>query len=600
MAIWMVKGYRGLDFKALGCSPTHTDLICLISRYDDVKEDHVKSEMARAIKFYADLNVSNPDGKKGFAFHPIYLDTVKAPDHGNAWWTNRDKFRPERWKGLVHWMQIAQGGGGQADELGDGGGCGQNALWAVFVHEFGHQMGLNHEGFWKASLCPIYPSLMNYAYSYSLNDSRDQIRYSDGTFKDLILNENDLDENLPWPYEKVKFLEKGPYRFRLKPNGNTTLIDWNWNGVFGEKHVRADINYSYSTNAGVRDDVGHTQTAPYVFVHEGKAYVLFGLHDKPADVKTDPTVGPDKPGRVLLRRLIKPTKWEEVVTVESGGLIGDPVAASFAGRIWVAYQTTQGVMMRSVRSDYSMTAPQLVDSDKTCVPTIGVHDGQLVVFLTNPTSGVVRYRTMDRKAVLREVQTFDTTATSPVGICSDTHNGDAIVGLCQDIDKTKTKRWQVRRYRLEDGKFRFLSKDWIADAAGVGRVTVLFDGTSNAGPTGRIYFYCLGTTSTATPWQCVYMAHQIADKTVHGGWLVKRFYDEWTQTRSAPAAAWFAGDILYAYRWVDGGQGASDNVLHVGYRGLGIDSEPMSDFDDIGFLHDFGIRNSLIYLSRSR
>ena len=78
-------------------------------------------------------------------------------------------------------------------------------------------MGLNHEGFWPNNLCPIYTSLMNYAYSYGFENDFNKIHYSDGRFKDLILNETDLDETLPYPYEQVKFLEMGPYNFRLKP-----------------------------------------------------------------------------------------------------------------------------------------------------------------------------------------------------------------------------------------------------------------------------------------------------------------------------------------------------------------------------------------------
>ena len=69
-----------------------------------------------------------------------------------------------------------------------------------------------------------------------------------------------------------------------------------------------------------------------------------------------------------------------------------------------------------------------------------------------------------------------------------------------------------------------------------------------------------------------------------------------TQSRSAPAACWFGNDILYAYRWVDGSQGASDNLLHVAYNGTGIEKEPMGDFDDIGFMRAFGIRHSILYM----
>ncbi|MHB8637512.1 MAG: zinc metalloprotease, partial [Fimbriimonadaceae bacterium] len=202
---WKLNGYRGLDLKGMGCKPGSADVVCLVSRFDDVNEANLKTGMARVVKFYADLNVKNPDGSTGIRFHPIYLAPVTGADKNNPWWTNRDKFRPKKWRGVVHWMQVTKGGGGQANELSDGGTCGEGALWAVFVHEFGHQLGLNHEGFWPNGACPIYTSLMNYNYSYSFEDSRDKIHYSDGSLSKIVLRENDLDEVLPYPYEKVKF-----------------------------------------------------------------------------------------------------------------------------------------------------------------------------------------------------------------------------------------------------------------------------------------------------------------------------------------------------------------------------------------------------------
>ena len=87
--------------------------------------------MARVIKFYADLKVANPDGTSGVRFHPVYLDPIKGADKSNPWWVNRDKFLPTKWRGIVHWMQVTPGGGGQADELSNGGTCGEGALWAV-------------------------------------------------------------------------------------------------------------------------------------------------------------------------------------------------------------------------------------------------------------------------------------------------------------------------------------------------------------------------------------------------------------------------------------------------------------------------------------
>ncbi|HEY0868718.1 MAG TPA: hypothetical protein VGE01_15145, partial [Fimbriimonas sp.] len=573
---WEVGTYRGLDLKGLGCDPTKADAICLISRFDDVAEAKTKTEMERAIRFYAEL-------KPPIALRLVYLDPVKGDDKKNPWWTNRDKFRPAKWRGVAHWMQVTPGGGGQADQLGDGGSIGEGAMWAVFVHEFGHQLGLNHEGFWPNFLCPIYTSLMNYAYSYSLDDDREKIRFSDGSLNGYVLRETDLDETIPLPYEKVKFLEKGPYRFRLKANGANTLIDWNWNGVFGEKHVRADINYSYSTNAGRRDDVGKTTFSPWLFTHSGKAYVL-----------SSPSDG------LALRRLMKPFEWERPQTIESGGLTGDPVAVSFGGKLLAFYPTKQGIVARTIeetRSGLRMSEPTVVDPNGALVPTVGILQNRLYLFLWNPEGGRVDYRVYDQPG--RQVGSFalDVRSTNPVGLCEDAKRGEAILGMAQDQDDKRPNRWQIRRYRLQGLRLRETGMEWIegkdGQSRGTGRITVLHDPKED-----RVYFYGRGMTTKETPWACTYVAHQIADKTVKGGWLVKRFYDEWTQSKSAPAAAWFAGDVIWAYRWVDGAGGPTDNNLHVGYRALGIEDQPMGDHDDVGYIHGFGMRHSLLSLGK--
>lgn len=588
---WEAGSYRGLDFAKLGCDPRHTDVLCLVSRFDKVKEETLKAGMARADQFYRAMGTPNPDGTTGFRFHPIYLDPVTGADTNRAWWENRAKFRPEKWRGLVHWMQVSPGGGGQADQLGDGGTCGEGSLWAVFVHEFGHQMGLSHEGFWSNGWSPTYTSLMSYNYSYGLEDDINKIRYSDGALVDYVVRENDLDEELPLPYEKVKFLEKGPYRFRLKPNGATTLIDWNWNGVFGEKHVKADINYAYSTHAGRRDDVGKTQTSPWLFVHEGSAYVLYGVTDQKGDGKTDPTMGPARPGRLELRKLKKPYEWESVQVVVPKDVTGDPVAASFGGEIWMAYPTMTGTVLKPGKGH-----PIPLNADAMAVPTMTATKDELVLLVWSPAAGDVEVRRYAPDGELRYQGKLETKSVNPPGICPDPKGGYIVaVGLNQDA--ARPNRWQIRRYGLEFGAPT--SIEWVEGEAGqtrgTGRLTVLFDEKEN-----RIFVYGRGMTTPQNPWACTYVANQIADKSIKGGWLVRRYYDEWTQSRSAPAAAWFGDDVIWAYRWVDGAQGPTDDNLHVGYAGLGIQSEPMGDHDDLTYLRTFGVRHSILNLSKGR
>lgn len=598
---WEVHGYRGLDLPKLGCNPRKMDVVCLVSRFASVAEDRVHKELERVIKTYSELPVKNVDGSAGWGMHLIYKDPIKDPDDKNPWWTNRDKFLPREWRGLVHWMQVTPGGGGQADQLGDGGTVGQGALWAVFLHEFGHQIGMDHNGFWSPGFCPIYPSLMNYAYSYGYDDDYNKIHYSDGRLDGYVLNETDLDETIPLPYEKVKFLEKGPYHFRLKPNGKTTLIDWNWNGVFGEKHIRADINYSYATSAGNRQQMDLTECSPWLFTHEKKAYALVGHTLSPED-KTDRTISPEKPGALLLRRMIKPWNWEKELTIEPNGLIGDAVAVSHAGWIVALYPMKEGVAMRRVKEDRPghllLGDRTVLDSDSSKVPTVGQLGDRAFLFLWNPATQEVTYRILEPGSwtLSPEFRLYER-SSNPVGMSFDTVRHQIILGMAQDQPKGKVGRWQVRHYVEDHGRLTQAGPvDWVEGEAGgsrgTGRIVILFAANRDTGPLGRVYLFCRGTTSKESPYACSYVAEQIADKTVHGGWLVKRFYDEWSQTASAPAAMWFNNDIMFAYRW------AGNNYFHLGYEGLGIDKKPMGDHDDLSYFRDFGIRHAITYLNR--
>lgn len=624
---WETGEFRGLDMKGMGCDPRRPDVICLISRFSIAGKDMVEQTFKTIQGYYTGL---------GWALHPIFIDEVNEIDQKQPWWALRDKFLPAKWRGVVHWMQITPWGGGQADQLGDGGGCGGNGwtLYATFIHEFGHQLGLSHEGFYGAAWCPTYPSMMNYAYSYGYEDDIKKIRYSDGALAQFQMRESDLDETLPLPYERVKFLERGPYHYRLKKDGDKTLIDWNWNGIFGEKHVRADVNYAYSTTAGRRDEVGKTQCAPWTFVHDKVGYVLYAQQGVKADGKGDPSVLPDKPGWLLLRRLIKPFQWGKEVRITAappspapsgapssqgeGEAVGDPVAISYRGEIVVAYPSVKGLAVRWLKLDGDQVTQNdlvLVDDTKS-VPSLGIAKGRLYLLERTPADGMVRYRMLSGRHRFGEsipvpaAGAAGLKSTVAVSLAADTIRDEVLLGVAENQDDKRPDRWALRRFKVGP-KGQLLvpnaadakpdsNREWIegdgGGARGGARCIVLFDERGLTGMKGRILYFSRGGISEKAPWACEYVAQSIGDKTIRGGWMVKRFYDEWTQSRSSQAACWFNGDILYAYRWADGSQGDRDNILHVSYNGTGIEQAPMGDFDDIGFIRSFGMRHSILYL----
>lgn len=597
---WEVNGFRGLDLKEMGCSPLQIDVICYIQRNEDVDADRTVKELERVQRFYRELPVENLNMTTGIFLHLIYLDPLPLDKAaGKGWSQVGSETMPPEHRGVAHWMHITKGGGGQANQLGDMGAVGDASMFAVFIHEFGHQLGLDHTGHWGPVHCPTYTSLMNYAYSYSFNDKATEIHYSRGALASYVVRETELDEVLPFPYEMVSFLERGPYRYRLKANGDTTLIDWNWNGIFGERNIRADINYGYSTNAGTRQTLVKGHSSPWLFVHKERAVVLvaqLAAEPKPGE---NPNVGIGNEGKLVALFHSEGTSWEAPKVIWEDRVTGDPCGMSVGDSYFLFAPTAEGVKWQEFfgsEPGNSGILPESIGSNVTC----GLVFGQPMVVLHTRDSDLT-FSIYNRGNGWSEFTRLPFKSKTPAGFCVDTKKGQVIFATTEDQTHEKSGRWLLRWCTFDGKNFSESSKEWVegedGNARGSGRLIPLFDETDEAGPDGRVYVFGSGLrTNDSSPWSQQYVAHQIADKSIRRGWLVKRYYDEWTNSRSDSAACWYNGDVLWAYRWVDGAQGATDNNIQVGYRGLGIEDAPMGDHDDIGFILKFGLRRSIMWL----
>jgi hypothetical protein len=611
----------GLDLPALGCKPGKRDLIVEIQRFTDVPEDQVRSQMDRIVRYFAALPIANPDGSTGCALHLIYREPVPIEERNTSWQPLGEKYHPASHRGVTHWMVIYNAGGGQSDEMADRGSCGSHALYATFMHEFGHQLGLGHSGGWAPAWCPTYPSVMNYAYNYQRNGHAEDIGYSDGRLTSVVLNEQHLGEYVPLRPNEVAFLADPPYHYHLKPapDGKGTLVDWNRNGVFGERNVVADINHGYSTTAGLRHFIGknYAAPAPVAIGRRGERLLLFtGKLPAPpprsaSDEKSPrPRLSADLPGRLCVRTwqgrdaLRDAERWSDEVIVQADDVIGDPSATCLGDIAWVAYPTSKGAIVRSVTLDRQ--GHPRIGADISALPgtagcqvTITTLRGRLALLLWRGAQTPVELVLLDvsqERAILQSRQPLPLTSKSPVGAAEGERDGTRPilwVGLAHDQAPDRPDRWQVARLALgSDGNFELLQREWLGGEkgteSGAGRVVLLWQKDQSFGLLGQLYFF-----GSAPPSSCGYVVTRIGDRSVNGGWLTRRYYDEWTVSPSAPGACLFQGNIFYSMRWLGKVDGSEDNDYFVAFAGCGIETEPMGDFDDIGFIRDIGISRSI-------
>ncbi len=143
--------------------------------------------------------------------------------------------------GIFHYIMGYTTGGGSC---GEGIACGFNMSSANnSAHEFGHTIGLNHNGPYtvtdEPNCKPNYPSLMNYAY-YGTGYSQ----FSDGrNFPNF--NNHDLVETNAVDPSNLPLMTALQSYFKYKVDTATGSVDWNRDGIFAPatNPVRAYANY---------------------------------------------------------------------------------------------------------------------------------------------------------------------------------------------------------------------------------------------------------------------------------------------------------------------------------------------------------------------
>ncbi len=568
-------------------SPLHQDVICIIGPYEGIDVAGETKELARSAELFAALKTSNPDGKPGIALH-VRIDPIITKDdqHGGSWpECGNAHVKPEE-RGLMHWMQVTPWGGGQAQETGDMGGCGTG--FAVFAHEFGHQLSLSHTGDSPAAWCPLYPSLMNYAFSYSLGGDGNAVRFSDGRFRSIVLDENHLEEHLPFPYADLKYLEAGPFRFLLKDDGKGgTAIDWNQNGKFDEQPVSADINYGGSTHGGTRRNLGLSGSGPVLAVVAGKTYMLYSGQEH---------------GRLLVREYQGAEKWADPREIKNGATEDEPIAVGGEtdGFVFVRKRTGwRAARFDAATSDAFVDLPDVFDGDLSCA-RLEAKDPR-VLLIHRDGEGALSAAWFDwagGKPTLTKWQSLELNSLVPAGLARDPRDGR--IAVVTSWTNSAGARFNMRVSWFTRKKDALVQDEtiWTHGEGATNHCTTRPQVTFKDDAQLCIFHTGWpGEDGLMTMWRTM----QVGNTALDHGWLTNLMYDVWTLSRVPVAFAKSDQGAIFAFRWDSGDvNGMHNNDLLVGHNGFGIDSETMRDFDDGSKMALYGIRYSILTMARMK
>jgi hypothetical protein len=598
---WKVHGFAGIDLPGMGASPLHKDVLVMNLPYDNVPIDAVEKYMReQVVPFFANLPYTNLDGKKGFALHWI-TQRPALPVKGNegkSWQQIAGETFPPDKIGIFHWMLIGgMGGGGQSDQLADSGSTGMGS-WS---HEFGHQLGLSHTGKWD-TWSPTYTSLMNYSYSYRFEGDPKKVHFSTGELASLVLNESHLPGKVPFPIEKLAFLAGPPYRLHLKPAGkDATYVDWGWTGVFSDRKVRANITFGYGVGAGERLQPSGKQRfnydGPYELMtdyqaslaeHQGKLYMVTASRGP-----LDPKAPRPESETLVIQTYLGKHAWSAPTTI-APKVTNDPYAASDGRNLYIFYPTADGVRYRYGSPD-ALSAAQLIPDSKGAYASAVNWKGAIYLFLYTGPDRNIAYRTV-RENSPGPVVDLGIKSAIPPGPAVDTLHNQLLLGTA-GVQGRQSYRWQLCRFAWDRASgFKEVSNVFVggekAGWAGNRRPTLIFNPGREFGPQGRIYWIAAGLAQPPTNPTAFFLAQTIGYKDVNDGWLLWRYYDEWTNTRSGIGAAWYDKDIVIATTWASGTAGGDGGVF-CAYNGTAIGNVDMGDFDDISLMANYGMARSI-------
>ncbi|MEQ1934318.1 MAG: hypothetical protein ABL962_10645, partial [Fimbriimonadaceae bacterium] len=379
---------------------------------------------------------------------------------------------------------------------------------------------------------------------------------------------------------------------------SSTAIDWNRNGVFGEKGVRADINDGYSATYRSQVKLEFAAGATALAALGSTLVVVYPDLPKREDYKEfeHRALSKERIGKLQVQ-LIENGKPGPPQTIVESEVAGDPTAATFGNTVWVSYPTVTGYSFKSLRKVGSLlketTTVNHLDADSQ--PTLVALPDSLAVLVWSEKTQAVSLKVLTGEPQPDQLLEA-VTSQYPVGATWNSKKKClAVVTPVKQGDKPG--RLKINHLRKSNGQWTVFETIWVEGDKGTAatswRPQVIFDPSKDRGPEGAYMVFIKGGYADPHQGGLNYLCRQIADKTLGDGWRTKMLGNEWANTRSVCGVTNYKGDIAYAVRWHAGKGGNEDARLTVSLRASGIENEWLTDFDEVGYVFKTGLARSL-------
>ncbi|NOU32230.1 MAG: hypothetical protein HOO96_30360 [Polyangiaceae bacterium] len=639
---WERSGHGILDPRIHGVSVGKRDFIIVYALRGNTDAAAARAAMERVRTFYAGLPIPNPDGSTGLNLvlveGPRLAAEYNDPDRSTYDAMYGAGF-PVAWRGIGRGFLVEARGGRGGQTIPGGEWAAAGAPWQTIAHEIGHQLGIDGHAPPGSGVSPLYGSIMSYDYNYSFNGNADAVHMSTGRFAGVTLDETRLDEVLPFALGDVAFLQAAPYKFKLQADGpSRVLVDWNRNGIPGERGIQADINDGYAVSGSLPAlELGPTSGAPVLAPVGRHLFLVYPQATTPQASWTNAFNVNAHGASIMVSRIGSDGPTSPVDG--RGSATSELSAVGFGNNtLAVGYQTAgiARIVYWPVRAEgglgdrkeilWPKTMQTAVSSDpfkpdrvllvvgtepappppKAPSPIPGTNPGQ-------PTPQVPPSSANERPALfmllwsaaaqevhvvrvaydglnftfppqysypLRTGNIDRLKCSSPPAATIDPANNSLIVACRNDAwnrGVVRTHHFAYRNGGYAELSFMLDVGDFGSDEAPTLVLDPPFPGERRSRMT--VYGKVAAPGNVAA---IVRRAREVRDGSGVGGWRTSMMSNEWEKTQSAPAAASFDGSHAYAVRFSHQDARIPDRIVL--YRRTGIVPGPLRDFDDLPLL----------------